>query len=316
MAGGVAATIPGAERLRLPVVSAPMFLVSGPDLVVASCQAGVVGAFPAPNCRTSDELDAWCTQITGRLAATPEAAPWSVNLVTHSTNSRLPADLEVVCRHRPPVVITALGSPRPVVDAVHAYGGVVLADVISMALARKAADAGADGLVCVSAGAGGHTGHLSPLAFVAAVRDFFDGIVAVGGGVSTGAGVAACVAAGADLVYVGTRFLASTESMAVDGFKQMVVDHGPDDLVVSAAVSGTPASWLRPSLAAVGIDPDAPPTARNYDSNGDVKRWRDTWAAGQGLATITAVEPVARIVDRMVVEYEQARARLAARPAG
>ncbi len=246
--------IPGAARLRLPVVAAPMFLVSGPELVVAASRAGVVGSFPAPNCRSPEQLDEWMTTISSTLAADPEAAPWALNLVTHSTNTRLPEDLTLVARHRPPIVITALGSPRPVVETVHAYGGIVLADVVSIKLARKAAEAGADGLVCVSAGAGGHTGHLSPFAFVAAVREFFDGIVCVGGGVSTGAGVAGAIAAGADLVYVGTRFLASEESLAETAYKQMVVDHGADDLVVSAAITGTAASWLRPSLAAAGVD--------------------------------------------------------------
>ena len=298
-------------RLRLPVVAAPMFLVSGPDLVIAASRAGILGSFPTPNCRTAAELDDWMTRIQDGLGRGPDAPPWALNLITHSTNTRLPEDLDLVAKHRPPVVITALGSPRPVIDVVHGYGGIVLADVVSLTLARKAADAGADGLVCVSAGAGGHTGHLSPLPFIATVREAFDGLVCVGGGVATGAGVAGAVAAGADLVYIGTRFLASEESIAQDGHKQMVVDSGIDDLVVSAAVTGTAASWLKPSLAAVGIDPtNSADTARNYSSQtSNVRRWKDTWAAGQGLSTIRAVEPTARIVDRLADEYDRARER-------
>lgn len=296
------------RSLRLPVVAAPMFLASGPDLVIAASRAGIIGSFPTPNCRTAAELDEWLTRIGAELGSDGGGLPWALNLITHSTNMRLPEDLELVAKHRPPIVITALGSPRPVIDIVHAYGGLVLADVVSLTLARKAADAGADGLVCVSAGAGGHTGHLSPLPFIAAVRDSFDGLVCVGGGIATGAGVAGAVAAGADLVYMGTRFLASTESIAVDGHKQMVVDSGIDDLVVSAAVTGTAASWLKPSLAAVGIDPtDSASVARDYSSEAsNIRRWKDTWAAGQGLGSIRAVEDTADIVDRLAAEYAAA----------
>ncbi|MAL06894.1 MAG: nitronate monooxygenase [Microbacterium sp.] len=296
------------SRLRLPVVAAPMFLASGPDLVVAASKAGVIGSFPTPNCRTAAELDAWLTRIGADLGGGPDAPPWALNLITHSTNARLSEDLELVAKHRPPIVITALGSPRPVSDIVHGYGGIVLADVVSLGLARKAADAGADGLVCVSSGAGGHTGHLSPLAFIAAVRDFFNGIVCVGGGVSTGAGIAGAVAAGADLVYVGTRFLASSECIADEGHKRMVVESGIDDLVVSAAVTGTAASWLKPSLAAAGIDPtDAATIQRDYSSDAsNIRRWKDTWAAGQGLETIRAIESTAEIVDRLADEYDAA----------
>lgn len=309
------------EALRLPVVAAPMFLISGPDLVVAACDSGVIGSFPAPNCRTSEELGTWMSTIAdgvARVAERPDrthpVAPWAVNLVTHSTNSRLAADLEQVAEHKPPIVITALGSPKPVMETVHGYGGLVIADVVNIALARKAVAAGVDGLACVSAGAGGHTGHLSPFAFVSAVREFFDGIVTIGGGVADGYGVAGAIAAGADLVYVGTRFLATTESMAVPEYKQMVVDHGPDDLIVSAAVTGTDASWLRPSLVANGYDLDAmtAPTQRDYDSAGGQKRWKDIWAAGQGLQTIDAVEPTADVVDRMEREYQKAASRFSA----
>ncbi len=305
--------------LRLPVVAAPMFLISGPELVIAACTSGVIGAFPAPNCRTAEELDAWMGTITAALddarAEDPDGvAPWALNLVTHSTNTRLAADLELVAKHQPPVVITALGSPAPVMETVHGYGGLVIADVVNLKLARKAAALGVDGLACVSTGAGGHTGHLSPFAFVSAVREFFDGIITVGGGISDGAGVAGAIAAGADLVYMGTRFLPTTESLAPEAYKQMVVDHGTEDLVVSSGVTGTDASWLRPSLVANGMDPDemAAPAARNYDSSGGgTKRWKDIWAAGQGLQTIHAIEPVAQVVDRLESEYRVAARRFA-----
>ncbi|WP_396595444.1 NAD(P)H-dependent flavin oxidoreductase [Brevundimonas sp. R86498] len=301
------------ETLRLPVFAAPMFLVSGPEMVIAACRSGIGGAFPTPNCRTVEDLDRWMDQITGALR--PGDGPWIANMITHSTNTRLAEDLRLVAEYRPPVVITALGSPRPVMETVKAYGGLVFADVISMKLARKAAEAGVDGLACVSAGAGGHTGHLSPFAFISAVRDFFDGYIAVGGGVGDGAGIAGAIAAGADFVYMGTRFLATTESMAQPAYKQMAVESGPDDLVVSAAVTGTPASWLKPSLRAAGQDPDnlGEPTGRSYVAGGDNKRWRDIWAAGQGIDSVRAIEPVGDVVDQLQREYLAALDRFAAR---
>lgn len=300
---------------RLPVVSAPMFLVSGPELVVAACTAGVVGCFPSPNCRTTDELDTWMGTVADGLrsaaAKDPGAliGPWALNLVTHSSNARLVDDLKVVEEHKPPIVITALGSPGPVMDVVKGYGGIVIADVVNLKLANKAAKLGVDGLACVSSGAGGHTGHLSPFAFVSAVRDFFDGLITVGGGISDGYGVAGAIASGADLVYMGTRFLATTESMAPDAYKQMIVDHGPDDLIVSDGVTGTDASWLRPSLIANGLDPDnlIPPTERKY--GGGNKKWKDIWAAGQGIQTIRAIEPVGAIVSQLEREYREASDR-------
>ncbi len=293
-----------------------MFLVSGPELVIAACEAGIGGAFPTPNCRTTADLDQWMTTITQGLRERSERTgkhvqgPWAANLVTHSTNSRLAEDLDLVQRHRPPIVITALGSPKPAIPIVHDYGGLVFADVVNLKLARKAAEAGADGLVCVCGGAGGHTGHLNPFAFISAVREFFDGWIAVGGGIADGAGIAGALAAGADFVYMGTRFLAAQESLAAQAYKQMVVDCGPDDLVVSAAITGTPASWLRPSLERSGVDPVAGAPERSYDAGTDVaKRWRDLWACGQGLQNIQSIEPVAAIVDRLEQEYMSALAR-------
>lgn len=301
------------NQLALPVVAAPMFLVSGPDLVIAAGRAGILGAFPTQNCRTPDALDQWLQAITDGLTVDGQVLPWAVNLVTHRTNSRLAADLEIVARYRPPVVITALGSPKPVLETVHAYGGSVIADVADLAMARKAAAAGADGLACISAGAGGHTGSLSPFAFTSAVREFFDGILILGGGISDGYGVAGAIAAGADLVYLGTSFLAAEESLAVTGYKQMVVDCGIDDLIVSAGITGTPASWLRPSLIANGLDPDRLDETgldRDYQAADAARRWKDLWAAGQGLGAVTEIQPVDAIVGRLTDQYQRAAARL------
>ena len=304
--------------LRLPVFAAPMFLISGPEMVLAACRAGIVGAFPTPNARPIAQLGAWMQQITEGVAAARDelgtVGPWCANLVTHSSNTRLAEDLALVARFKPPVVVTALGSPKPAIEVVHSYGGLVFADVTSIGLARKAVAAGADGLACVSAGAGGHTGSLSPFAFVSAVREFFDGHIVVGGGISDGWGVAGAMAAGADFVYMGTRFIPSAESLAPAAYKQMIVDGTVDDLVVSAGITGTPASWLKPSLRANGLDPDNLPDApgRQYDSNQGTagKKWADVWAAGQGLGAVRAVEPVATIVERLAGEYAAAMQRL------
>ncbi len=296
--------------LRLPVVAAPMFLISGPALVVASARAGILGAVPTQNCRTVAQLDTWL----GSIADAVGAFPWAVNLITHRSNERMADDLRVVGEHRPPVVITALGSPRPVMEVVKGYGGLVVADVINLGLAAKAVAAGVDGLACICAGAGGHTGYLSPFAFVSAVRERFDGLVTVGGGISDGSGVAGAVAGGADLVYMGTRFLATTESLAPDAYKRMVVDSGPDDLVVSSGVTGSPASWLRPSLVSRGLDPDTLTYEGGLSYNAadaEEKRWRDLWAAGQGLQTIRSVSPVAEVVDQLEREFDAAAARFA-----
>jgi nitronate monooxygenase len=305
------------SRLRLPIIAAPMFLVSGPELVTAACRAGVIGSFPTQNCRTVEDLDRWMGSITDDLAAPQSTwlAPWAANIVTHSSNARLGEDLRLIAQYKPELVITALGSPRPVMEVVKGYGGMVIADVVNMTLARKAAAVGVDGMACVSAGAGGHTGHLSPFAFTSAIRDFFDGTVIMGGGISDGHGVAGAITAGADLVYMGTRFLAAAESMAEAQYKQMIVDSGPEDLIISSAITGTPASWLRPSLTAQGLDPDnlTPLTEQKNYTAGDtaLARWKDLWAAGQGLQTIRTIEPVAAIVDRIEREYHQALHRAA-----
>jgi nitronate monooxygenase len=298
-----------------------MFLVTGPDLVIEACRAGIVGAFPTVNARTVEELDEWMKRITAALRQEAESrpdamiGPWAANLITHSTNLRLQQDLELVARYRPPLVITALGSPKPAIDLVHGYGGLVIADVVSISLAKKALAAGADGLACISSGAGGHTGFLSPFAFISAVRELTDGLVIVGGGIADGRGVAGAIAAGADLVYMGTRFIATSESLAAADYKQMVVAANVDDLLVSAAVTGTPASWLKPSLTRTGFDVNAMPDkpARDYDSSRQgAKRWKDVWSAGQGVGAIRSIEPVSVVVERLAEEYDAALARVAA----
>lgn len=311
------------DTLRVPVFSAPMFLISGPELVLAACRAGIVGAFPTPNARPIAQLDTWMKQITEGVAAARDelganrVGPWCANLVTHSSNTRLAEDLELVAKYQPPVVVTALGSPKPAIEVVHRYGGLVFADVISIGLAKKAVAAGADGLACICAGAGGHTGFLSPFAFISAVREFFSGPIVVGGGISDGWGVAGAIAAGADYVYMGTRFIPAAESMAPPAYKQMLVEGTVDDLIVSAGITGTAASWLKPSLLANGIDPDNMPTAptRQYDSNQSSagKKWVDVWAAGQGIGAIRAVESVTNIVDDIASEYAAAMRRLCGR---
>jgi nitronate monooxygenase len=300
-------------QLRLPVFAAPMFLVSGPELVIACCRAGVVGSFPSPNVRTVEELEVWISQIEDALRETPPdgrpAAPWALNLVTHTTNKRLPQDLVLVERYRPPIVITALGSPAPAIEVVHSYGGLVFADVNSLFYARKAAAVGADGLVLVCAGAGGHTGELCNYVFVEEVRKFYDGYIALAGGIATGRAVAAARVMGADFAYIGTRFIAATESLAEDDYRRMLLGCSAQDLVVSRAFTGARASMLKPSIIAQGIDLEvvATGTAKlNFTGleGREVKPWKGIWSAGQGVGAITAIEPAAAIVDRLAAEYD------------
>ena len=302
-------------RLTVPVVAAPMFLVSGPALVVACCRAGVLGSFPALNCRTTEGLRAWLDTIEDALG--PGDAPFAVNLIVHSSNRRLRDDLAVIVGHRVPVVITSLGAAADVVDAVHAYGGVVLHDVTNARHARKAADAGVDGLILVSAGAGGHAGSLNPFALMAEVRPWFDGAVLLSGCLSTGADVLAALAMGADLAYLGTRFVATVESQASDGYKQMVVGSDAGDVLLTPSISSIPANFLRPSLVAAGLDPDALVAPERVDLEhvtnpdpADARAWRDIWSAGQGVAGVHDVPPVADLVARLAAELAYARARL------
>ena len=299
--------------LRLPLIAAPMFLVSGPDLVLAACRAGIIGAFPAPNARTLATLDEWLARIVTEHAAASAApagaGPWALNLVTHSSYDRLAGELELIDRHRPPLVITALGSPAPAVERVHRYGGKVFADVSTLAFARKAAASGVDGLVLVCAGAGGHTGALSPFSFVAAVREFFDGIVVLAGSIGSGAAVRAAELLGADLAYAGTPFIVAQESLAQPAYRDMVVRGSLEDLVLTRAFTGASASYLRESIVAAGLDPDALVDKDRMDlsgAHGPAKAWKDIWSAGQGVGTIHAVEPAASIVERYVAGYAAA----------
>ena len=298
--------------LKLPVVAAPMFLVSGPDLVVAACRSGIVGSFPGPNARTIEILDEWMSGISrevGKAGAGGGTATWALNLVVHQTYERLPEELELVARYKPPIVVTALGSPRGVVDTVHAYGGLVIADVNSVEYARKAAAHGVDGLALVSAGAGGHTGSMAGFAFVPAVREFFDGIIVLAGAICDGRAVRAAEVLGADLVYMGTRFIAAEESQAVPEYKEMVIGSQFSDLLMTNSFTGGNAYYLRPSIQKAGLDPDNLPAKTGMDLTGSqtkIKAWRDVWSAGQGVGTIHAIEPVAKIVARLREDYDSA----------
>ena len=302
------------DHTVLPIIVAPMFLVSGADLVLAACRAGVIGSFPAPNARTVEVLDDWLGRISAGVAEARPAeagrvAPWAVNLVVHRSYGRLPAELDLALKYRPPLVITALGSPRAVVDAVHSYGGLVFADVNSLTFARKAAEAGVDGLILVAAGAGGHTGHMAGFAFVEAVREFWDGTLVLAGGISTGRGVRAAQTLGADLAYLGTRFIAARESLASDDYRQMLVEATYDDIVLSDSFTGIPAHFLKPSIRRAGLDPDQlkPRAAVNFDDpQANTKAWRDIWSAGQGVGMVKRVETVAEIVARLRAEYAEA----------
>lgn len=303
------------QTLRVPVIGAPMFLVSFPPLVKALCKAGVVGTFPHVNARPSAQLDAWLTDIDADLAlyraTRPEApvAPHGVNLVVHRSNPRFEPDLEIVVRHRVPFVITSLGHPGAVVDAVHAYGGTVFCDVTNARHARKSLDAGVDGLICVGGGAGGHASVQSSFSLVREIREFFDGCLVLGGAINDGWQIRAAEALGANLVYVGTRFLATQESNATDGYKQMVVDSNVDDLVYTDRLSGVGANFLRPSLARHGIDvSQLAPKRPDMSSLSDfgAKLWKDLWTAGHGVATINDLPSVDELVKRMEYEYLQA----------
>jgi nitronate monooxygenase len=298
-------------RLRIPAVAAPMFLTSGPDLVVECCRAGVLGAFPALNQRTTEGFVAWMDEIAARLASAPDAAPWGVNLIVHRTNPRLAADLAAVVDHRVPVVITSLGAAREVVEAVHSYGGLVFHDVISRRHAEKAAEAGVDGIIAVCAGAGGHAGTLSPFALVPEIRQVFAGTILLAGALSTGAHILAAEALGADLAYLGTRFIATREATVSEAQKRMLLEARAADIVYTPAVSGVPASFLRDSLAAAGLDPDGLPRHK-LDLGNEARAWKTVWSAGQGVGSIDDLPSARELCDRLAAEYAAARAALCA----
>jgi len=308
------------SQMSLPVIAAPMFIVSNPNLVIAQCISGVVGSFPALNARPAEMLDEWITSIEIALAerrrTQPQAktAPFAVNQIIHQSNDRLDRDLDVCMRHRVPIIITSLRAPTDVVKRVHEYGGAVFHDVISIRHAEKALEAGVDGLVLVCAGAGGHAGMLSPFALVREVRRFFDGPIALSGAITDGAGVLAAQAIGADFAYIGTRFIATREANAVDTYKQMIVESSAADILYTPFFSGVHGNYLKPSVAAAGLDPDHLPSvdksSMNFASDRPAKAWKDIWGAGQGVGNIDDVPATAELVDRLIKEYGQARARL------
>ncbi len=283
-----------------------MFLISGTEMVINTCKAGVIGSFPTQNARTSEILDQWMSNITSALDGDDSAAPWAVNLIVHPSYPRRDADLELILKHKPPIVITALGSPKDVVEKIHGYGGIVLADVINPRFARKAAAAKVDGLVLVSAGAGGHTGYLSPFVFVEEIRQWFDGLIVLGGGIASGAAIHATQALGADLAYLGTAFIPTEESLCQQEYKTMVVDSNAEDIVTSDAITGVKANWMRQSLINGGYDPDNMPAQGSIDfaSNGaDNKRWKDIWAAGQGVGSSKEILPVKCVIEALTEQY-------------
>jgi nitronate monooxygenase len=307
------------SRLRIPVVGAPLFIISQPELVIAQCQAGIVGAFPALNARPPELLDAWLTQISSALAAWsaahPErpAGPFAVNQIVHKSNDRLGHDLELCVKHRVPIVITSLGAREDVNQAVHSYGGIVLHDVINVVHARKAIDKGADGLIAVCAGAGGHAGALSPFALVDEIRAWWDGPLLLSGAIANGRSVLAAEALGADLAYIGSAFIATREAHASDRYKQAIVESSAADIVYTNLFTGVLGNYLKPSIVAAGLDPDHLPTSDPSKMNfgaASTKAWKDIWGAGQGIGAIRDVPTTGALVDRLAAEYAAARRRL------
>ena len=297
------------SKLSIPAISAPMFLVSGPDLVKATCRNGVVGAFPFPNARTIETLDMWLDDLGRTLKSDESAAPYAVNLTTHRSYDRLADEIDLIRNHKPKIVITALGGPDPVIDVVHDYGGLVIADVNSLDHARKAVEKGADGLALVSSGAGGHTGAMSGFAFVPAVREFFDGVVILAGSISTGRALRAAEVLGADLCYVGTSFIAAEESLATPEYREMLVAATYNDLVLSNSLTGAYANYLRQSLDKMGVSYGGPSSDGKMDlSNSDskIKAWKDVWSAGHGVGSVRKIEPAADIIERLRGEYDEA----------
>ncbi|MFD2239103.1 NAD(P)H-dependent flavin oxidoreductase [Aureimonas populi] len=309
------------QRLRLPVIAAPLFIISHPPLVAAQCKAGIVGSFPALNARPAAQLDEWLHALKEELAAhdaahpQQPAAPFAVNQIVHRSNKRLEEDLAVCVKHKVPIVITSLGAVPEVNEAVHSYGGIVLHDVISNRFAHSAIRKGADGLVAVAAGAGGHAGTLSPFALVSEIRQWFDGPLYLSGAIATGAGILAAQAAGADGAYIGSAFIATREARASDGYKQGIVEGTAADIVYSNLFTGIHGNYLRGSIAAAGLDPDSLPESdpAKMDfakASEGAKAWKDIWGSGQGIGAVRAVVPAAELVERLAAEYREACARL------
>jgi nitronate monooxygenase len=311
------------ERLRLPVVGSPMFIVSNPELVIAQCKAGVVGSFPALNARPKEAFAQWLERIESELAEHdrlhPEApsAPYAVNMIVHRSNDRLEHDIEVLVRHRVPIVITSLGARPEVNDAVHSYGGIVLHDVINDAFARKAIEKGADGLIAVAAGAGGHAGVQSPFALVQEIRQWFDGPLLLSGCIARGESIVAALAMGADLAYIGSPFIATVEANAPDAYKQMIVDSGAQDILYTDHFSGVHGNYLKPSIVAAGLDPAAlvrdDAKAMNFGSSRErPKTWSQIWGAGQGIGAVREILPAGEFISRLQEGYRKRLAEMSA----
>ncbi len=308
------------DRLRLPVIGSPLFIISGPDLVIAQCKTGIVGAFPALNARPQAQLDEWLHRITEELSAynraNPErpAAPFAVNQIVHRSNDRLEADLATCAKWQVPIVITSLGAREDLNTAVHGWGGITLHDIIDDRFARKAIEKGADGLIAVAAGAGGHAGRQSPFALIQEIRAWFDGPLALSGSIANGGAVLAAQAMGADLAYIGSAFIATEEANAADAYKQEIVESKAADIVYSDLFTGVWGNYLRGSIARAGLDPDNLPkgdvSTMNFGGNAGAKAWRDIWGSGQGIGVIDKVGTVADYVARLTQEYEAARARI------
>jgi len=310
------------RRLSVPVIGAPLFIVSNPELVIAQCRAGIVGSFPALNARPAEVLDAWLQQITTELAAHDAAhpgrpsAPFAVNQIVHKSNDRLEHDVAMCVKYRVPVVITSLGARTDVNDAIHSYGGLVLHDVINQTFARKAIDKGADGLILVAAGAGGHAGTQSPFALLQETRAWFDGPIALSGAIATGDAVLAAEAMGADFAYIGSAFIATREAHASEAYKQAIVEGSAEDIVYTSLFTGVHGNYLRPSIVNAGLDPDhlpqGDPSTMKFGSGGSSKSkaWRDIWGCGQGIGAIGDVPGAGERVARLVRQYDAARARL------
>ncbi|QWC55731.1 nitronate monooxygenase [Erythrobacter sp. 3-20A1M] len=312
------------DRLRLPVIASPMFIVSGPELVIAQCKAGIVGSFPALNARPSGVLDEWLARITEELAAHDRAnpdrpsAPFAVNQIVHKSNARLEEDMGVCEKYKVPLVITSLGAREEVFAAVKNWGGITLHDVINNRFAHKAIDKGATGLIPVAAGAGGHAGTQSPFALMQEIREWFDGLVALSGSIAHGRSILAAQALAADFAYIGSAFIATKEANAVDGYKQGIVDGSAEGIVYSNLFTGVHGNYLRSSIETAGMDPDnlpeSDPSKMNFGSGGSSKSkaWKDIWGSGQGIGAVKAVESVADFVDRLEAQYAEARERLLA----
>lgn len=306
---------PVLQNLRIPVIGSPLFIISNPDLVIAQCKAGIVGSFPSLNARPESQLDEWLDRITTELAEhdakNPDrpAAPFAVNQIVHKTNNRLDHDVEMCVKYKVPVVITSLGAREEVNQAIHSYGGIVLHDIINIVFAHKALEKGADGLIPVCTGAGGHAGKLSPFALIQEIREFFDGPIALSGSIANGGSIAAAQALGADLAYMGSAFISCDEANAVDGYKDMIVDSKAGDIVYSNLFTGVHGNYLAPSIAAAGLDPndlpESDPSKMNFGSGGnqDAKAWKDIWGCGQGIGAIKKRMPTAEFVDKLEREY-------------